>query len=53
MLGGAFEQEGAGVKKGGGGEGFLTGLGHIYVGACYTRGARSRQSYRWWGRGMN
>ena len=23
---------------------------HIYVGACYTRGARSRRSCGWWGR---
>ena len=35
-------------KKGGGGG--LTGLGRIYVGACYTRGAMSTRLCGWWGR---
>ena len=52
MLGGVFEQEGAGEKNKGrggcfffwGGEGHLIGLGRTYVGACCTRGARPRRS---------
>ena len=52
MFGGAFEQEGAGKNGGSGEEGgaFLTGLCRIYVGARYSRGARSRRSCGWWGR---
>ena len=32
-----------------GGQGFLAGLGRKYVGACCTRGARSRRWCGWWG----
>ena len=35
---------------GGGGGGFPTALGHIDVGASYTRGAWSRWRCGWWGR---
>ena len=31
-------------------KGFLTSLGRIDVGVCYTRGARSRRWCGWWGR---
>ena len=41
----------AGVGGEGGTKGFLTALGRIYVGVCYTRGARSRRWCGWWGRG--
>ena len=34
----------------GGGKGFLTALGRIDVGVCYTRRARSRRWCRWWGK---
>ena len=34
----------------GGGEGILTAMGRIYVGVCYTRGARSRRWCGWRGR---
>ena len=33
-----------------GAKGFLTALGRIDVGVCYTRGARSRRWCGWWGR---
>ena len=44
------------VWGGGGGGGALGSkmfsiiLGLIYVGTCYTRGARSRRWFGWWGR---
>ena len=34
----------------GGERGFPTALGRTDVGACYTRGARSRRWCRWWRR---
>ena len=56
---GAGGGEGGGVGRGGGREvevfwgreGFLTGLGRIYVGACCARGSRSRRSCGCWGGG--
>ena len=44
-------RRGRSVRGGvGGEEGFLTGLGRIDVGVCYTRGARFRRWCGWWGR---
>ena len=37
-------------RGGVGAKGFLTALGRIDVGVRYTRGARSRRWYGWWGR---
>ena len=39
-----FEEVGGLGRKG-----FLTALGRIDVGICYTRGARSRRWCGWWG----
>ena len=55
ILGGTFKQEGPGKRGGGrrlgmGVEVFKIGSDRIEVGACYTRGARSRRWCGWWGR---
>ena len=50
MLDGVFEQEGAGKRRVGRREEVLTGIGHIYVEACRTRGAKCRRLCGWWGR---
>ena len=41
---------GGGNVAGGTGGGGGRALGRIYVGVCYTRGARSRRWCGWWGR---